>query len=102
MNSEMEKAIETSRQLVRDGNHDMAKLIIEEANRREREKDLAIIHQTADEQMGRLFEKHDGDTKKVLADPMMQMLIRIARQAGQEDICNDYFIKYREAWTQKR
>lgn len=102
MNSEMEKAIETSRQLVRDGNEELAKMIIEEANRREREKDLAIIHQTADEQMGLLFEKHQGDTRKVLADPMMKMLIRVARQAGQEDICNDYFIKHREAWTQKR
>jgi len=102
MNSEMEKAIETSRQLVRDGNHDMAKMIIEEANRREREKDLAIIHQTADQQMGRLFEKYKGDTKQVLADPMMKMLVRVVSQAGLSELCNDYFIKHRDAWTQKQ
>jgi len=52
--------------------------------------------------MGRLFEKYKGDTKQVLGDPMMKMLVRVVSQAGLSELCNDYFIKHRDAWTQKQ
>lgn len=96
------KVLDQAKKFYKLGRKSIANQMLDIAIAHEYQKDTKIIQETIFKVIDRLFDKHQGDAKKVVQDEAMKAMIRVARKCELVDECNAHYTKTNQTWKDRK